>query len=71
MKWDRYLHIFCVLRFTGNSNEPDVTDENSGRLQKMQHLFEIINKIFSKFYSPYEHLAVDKVTVLFKGRVIF
>jgi len=26
---------------------------------------------FSKFYSPSEHLAVDKVIVNFKGRVIF
>jgi len=46
-------------------------DKNSDRLRKMQNLFEIINKTFSKFYSPYEHLAVDKVIVLFKGRVIF
>jgi hypothetical protein len=53
MKWDRYLHIVCILHFTGNSNEPDVTDENSDRLQKMQNLFEIINNIFSKFYSPF------------------
>jgi len=32
MKWDRYLHILCVLHFTDNKNEPDVTDENSDRL---------------------------------------
>jgi len=45
--------------------------ENSDRLQKMQNLFEIINKSFLKFYSSYEHLAVDEIIVLFKGRVIF
>jgi len=30
---------------------------------------EIPQKTFSKFYSPSEHLAVDQVFVLFKGRV--
>jgi len=38
---------------------------------KILALFEIPNKTFSKFYSPSEHLAVDGVIVLFKGRVIF
>jgi len=37
----------------------------------MQKLFEIQNKLFSKFCIPSEHLAVDEVIVLFKGRVIF
>jgi len=70
MKWDRYLHK-RLLHFTDNINEPDMTDENSDRLRKIRNLFAIINKIFSKFYSPSENLAVDKVTVLFKGRDIF
>jgi hypothetical protein len=70
MKWDRYLHK-RLLHFTDNINETDMTDENSDRLRKIQNLFAIINKIFSKFYSLSEHLAVDKVTVLFKGRDIF
>ena len=47
-----------------------MAEENSDRLRKMQNLFEILNKPFSKFYSPSEHLAVDEVIVLFKGRVI-
>jgi len=37
----------------------------------LRNLCEILNKAFSKFYSPSEHLAVDEVIVLFKGRVIF
>ena len=45
-------------------------DKNPERLWKMQNLFEILNK-FSKFYSPSEHLAVDKVIIWFKGTVIF
>ena len=46
-------------------------DENSDRLRKMRSLSEILNKTFSKFYSPSENLAVDEVIVLFKGRAIF
>ena len=36
----------------------------------MLSLFEILNKTFSRFYSPSENLAVDEI-ILFKGRVIF
>lgn len=32
---------------------------------------DILKKKFSKFYSPSEHLALDKVIVKFKGRAIF
>jgi len=46
-------------------------DENSDRLRKMRSLSAILNKTFSKFYSPSENLAVDEVIVLFKGRAIF
>ena len=48
-----------------------MAEENSDRLRKMRNLFEILNKPFSKFYSPSEQLAVDEVIVLLKGRVIF
>ena len=48
-----------------------MTDENSDGLWKKRNLFKILNKTFSKFYSPSEYLAVDEVTVLFKGRIIF
>ena len=46
-------------------------EENSDKLRKMRNLFEILNKTFSKFYSPSEYLAVDEVIVWFKGRGIF
>jgi len=46
-------------------------DENSDRLQKVRNLFEILNKMFSKFCTPSEHLAAEEIVVLFKGRVIF
>jgi len=34
-------------------------------------LFEIVRTNFSKFYNPSEYLAVDKVIVKFKGRIVF
>jgi len=71
MKRDGYLHILRLLHFTDSNIEPDMSEENSDRLRKMRNLFEILNKTFSKFYSPSEHLVVDEVTVLLKGRVIF
>ena len=71
MKWDRFFHILRFLHFTDNKNEPDMADENSDRLWKMRHLFDILNEKFSKFYSSSEHLAVDEVIAKYKGRVIF
>jgi hypothetical protein len=65
MKQDRILHILRFVQFTDNNNEPDMTDENSDGSWKKRKLFEILNTIFSKFYSPSEHLAVDEVIVLF------
>ena len=41
------------------------------RLWKIRDLFEILRTNFSKFYNPSEHLAVDKVIVKFKGRLVF
>jgi hypothetical protein len=37
----------------------------------MWDIFEIINNAYTKYYNPSEHLAVDEVTDLFKGRVVF
>src|SRR5215510_12576011 len=71
MKRDRFFHILRFLHFTDNKNEPDMTDENSDRLWKMRHLFDILNHKFRKFYNPSEHLAVAEVIVKYKGRVIF
>jgi hypothetical protein len=68
MKWDRYLHNLQFLHLTDNRNETGKTDENYDRLWK---IFEILNKTFSKFYNPSIHLAIDKIIVIFKGRVIF
>jgi hypothetical protein len=46
-------------------------DRTDDILWKIRGLFETLKANFSKFYNPSEHLAVDKVIVKFKGRVIF
>jgi len=43
--------------------------ELTGRMTAMTD-YENYETNFSKSYNPSEHLAVDKVTVKFKGRVI-
>jgi hypothetical protein len=32
---------------------------------------QMINDAYAKFYRPFEHLVVDEVIVLFKGKIIF
>ena len=64
----RYYHILRFLHFTDNNRNGDRTDD---RLWKIRDLFEIIRMNFSKFYNPSEYLAVDEVTVKFKGRIVF
>jgi hypothetical protein len=58
------------LHFADNSQRPDQDDEYD-RLWKIRTVFDILNQAYAKFYNPSEHLAVDKVIVKFKGRVIF
>jgi len=70
-KGDGYQHILTYLHFTDNRNKLDRTDKNSDRLWKIWDLFKILNGTFSKFYNPSKILAIDKVIVSFKGRVIF
>jgi hypothetical protein len=37
----------------------------------MRNVFDSMNDAYSKYYSPSEHLAVDEIIVLFKGRLNF
>jgi hypothetical protein len=37
----------------------------------MRTVFDKLNDAYAKYYSPAEHLAVNEITVLFKGRVVF
>jgi hypothetical protein len=59
------------LHFTDNRDEPDKRDDNFDRLWKMRTIFDMLNDAYVKYYNPTEHLAVDKITALFKGRVDF
>jgi hypothetical protein len=68
MKRDRYCHILHFLHFT-DKNEPDRKDEIMTDW-KIQNLFEILNRTFSKFYNRSQHVAVYRVIGLYKGRVI-
>jgi hypothetical protein len=38
---------------------------------KMRGIFDKLSNSYAKYYSLTEHLAVDEIIVLFKGRVIF
>jgi hypothetical protein len=67
-KLDRFLHI---LHFPDIRNETDKRDENYDRLWKIQDVFEILNKAFSKLYNPSEHLTVHEFSIHFKRTVVF
>jgi len=60
-----------LLQFSGNNNEPDKTYDNDDQLWKMRAIFDRLNDSYAKYYSLMEHLAIDEIIVLIKGRVIF
>ena len=67
----RYYHILRFLHFMDNDrNGVDRTDDSDDRLWKVRDVFEILRTNFSKYYNPSEHLAIDEVTVKFKGRAV-
>jgi len=37
----------------------------------MRVIYDQLNDSYAKYYTLTEHLAVDEIIVLFKGRVIF
>jgi hypothetical protein len=71
IKQERFLHILHFLHFTNNKKESDKNERNYQRLRKMQDVFEIINNTYMKYYNPSKHLAVDDITVLFRGHTVF
>jgi hypothetical protein len=68
---DRFFHILRFLHFENNEEAPDRNDPNYDRLWKIRNIFDALNNKFCEIYNPSEHLAVDEVIVLFKGRVVF
>jgi hypothetical protein len=67
MKCDRFLHILRSLQFNDHMNQSDKNDNSYDRLQKIKILFNQLSDTYDKFYSPFEHLAVDKLLCSSKG----
>jgi hypothetical protein len=40
-------------------------------LWKVREVFDILSVAYSKLYNPSEHMVIDEVIVLFKGKVAF
>jgi hypothetical protein len=38
---------------------------------KIREVLDILNVVYSKFYNPSEHMAIDELTVLFKEKGAF
>ena len=70
MTWDTFLHTLHFLHFADNWQRPDEGKEYD-RIWKLRTVWDKLTEAYAKFYNPSEHLAVDKVIVKFKGRVIF
>jgi hypothetical protein len=48
-----------------------MTTQTTTDLGKYARFFDTLNNKFCELYNPTEHLAVDEVIVLYKGRVVF
>jgi len=71
MARDRFFHILRFLHSENNDNPPNHDDPDYDRLWKIRKIFDTLNKKVYELYNPTEQLAVDKVIVLYKGRVVF
>ena len=71
MARDRFFHILRFLHFENNDHPPNHDDPDYDRLWKIRKIFDTLNSKFCELYNPTEHLAVDEVIVLYKGRVVF
>jgi len=70
MVHDCFFQILWFLRFE-NSNDPrNCDDPDYNGLQKIRQIFDTLNN-FCEMYNPTEHLSVDKVIMLCKGKLIF
>ena len=71
MARDRFFHILRFLHFEDNDTPPSRDNPDYDRLWKIRKIFDTLSNKFCEMYNPTEHLAVDEVIVLYKGRVIF
>jgi hypothetical protein len=61
MKCDWLFYIIGFLHFSNNDSDTDKNYPNYDRLWKLKNVFDFLNKAYSKYYSPFECLAVDEV----------
>jgi hypothetical protein len=69
MARDRFFHI--RFHFENNAVPPKRDDPDYDRLWKIRKISDTLNNNFGELYNPTEHLALDEVIVLYKGRVVF
>lgn len=68
MKCNQFFHI---LRFLQQQELTRQYYNKYERLWKIRSFFDVLNDTYGKFYNPSTYLTEEKVTVLFKGTVIF
>jgi hypothetical protein len=66
MKRDRFFHIIRFLHFSNNDNAADKNDPKHDRLWRLRNVIDSLNDAYSKFFTSFEHLAVDGIIVNFK-----
>ena len=71
MARDRFFHILRYLHFENNGDPPNHDDPDYDRLWKIRRIFDTLNNKFCELYNLAEHLALDEVILLYKGRVAF
>ena len=71
MARDHFFHVLQFLHFENNDDPPNHDDPYYNRLWKIWKIFDTLNNKFCELYNLTEHLAVDKVIMLYKGRATF
>jgi len=71
MACDHFFHILRFLHFEDNDNPLSRDDPDYERLWKIRKIFDTLSNKFCEMYNPTEHLAVDEIIMLYKGKVIF
>ena len=71
MAHNHFFHILRFLHFENNDDSPNHDNPDYDRLWIIRNIFDKLNNKFCEMYNPTEHLAVDEVIVLYKGRVVF
>lgn len=64
------FHILRFFHFCESKKGPGKADDNYDHLKEMRAVFDKLIS-YSKYCSPLEHLEVDEIMVVFKGRVTF